>query len=300
MTEMVRSLALPLLSVTLLGLGVATVSAQRLTRGTGHPASTLHITYSEPREGFGPERYSLRCDPASGTLPDPRAACAAIAKEPELALAGPGQDHSCPEGVSSVSVRGDYRGQSVDVGFSPCVSRPGDLLERWLALLPAALQHQQRVRPDRRFGLFNLGERRATVLGLLLRPWEQLGGLSIYRPELVEGAARGFTPTFFGVGYNRAGRVVSLLSDWDRLEIHGFPISLQTPADQTQLIRRLKGWIHVRCGGVAGLMDHPASRHVPRTVVWMFGEQATLSIAGAGVAICSSAIHSLIAQPARP
>jgi hypothetical protein len=292
-------LALALLSVTLFGLGVATVSARRLTSGIGHPASALRITYSKPREGFGPERYSLRCDPASGTLPNPRAACAAIAKTPELVLAGPGRNHSCPEGVSSVSVRGDYRGQSVDVDFSPCTSRPGEPLERWLALLPAALQHQQRVRPDRGFALFGLGERRTTVLGLLRRPWEQLGGLSVYRPESVENASRGSTPTFFGVGYNRAGRVVSLLSDWDRLEIHGLPISLQTPADQTELIRRLKGWIHVRCGGVVGLMDHPSSRHVPKTVVWMFGEQATLSITDAGVAICSPAIHSLIAQPAR-
>lgn len=281
----------------LLGLGVTTVSAQRVTPGVGHPATDLRITYSEPRGGFGPEHYSLRCQPASGTLPHPGAACAAIAEEPQLALAGPGQDHSCPAGVPGIRVRGDYRGQSVDVGFSACTSRPGNLLERWLALLPATLQHQEHVRPDRGFGLFSLGERRTIVSGLLLHPWEQLGGLSVYRPELVERVSRGPIPTFLGVGYNRAGRAVSLLSDWDRLGLYGRPISLQTPVDQTELVRRLKGWSHVRCGGVSGLTDRPPSRHVARTVVWMHGKEATLGISAAGVAICSPAVHSLIAQP---
>ncbi len=285
---------LALLSVTLLMFGVAAVSAQRVTRRVGARTIDLHITYSEPRGGFGPERYRLRCDPPSGTLPHPQAACAAIAGEPELVLAGPGVDHSCPAGVSGVRVRGEYLGQHVDVGFSPCSSQPGDPLERWLSLLPAALQHQERVRLDHGFGLFSLGERRAAVLSLLLRPQEQRASISIYRPEVVEGVSRGSAPKVFGVGYDHAGRVVSLLSDWSGLEIHGFPITLQTPADQTELIRQLKGWIHVRCGGVSGLMDHPSNRHVPRTVVWMAGEQATVSISDAGVAICSAATRSLI------
>ncbi|MGA2165652.1 MAG: hypothetical protein ABSH36_14465 [Solirubrobacteraceae bacterium] len=286
--------ALTLLSVAMLWLGVVAGSARRVTRMAGARAIDLRIIYSEPRGGFGPERYSLRCDPASGTLPHAGVACEAIAREPELVLAGPGQDHSCPAGVSAVRVRGEYLGQYVDVDFSPCASQPGDPLERWLSLLPAALQHQERVRLDHGFGLFSLGERRGAVLSLLLRPQEQRAGISIYRPEVVEGVAQGSAPEVFGVGYDHAGRVVSLLSDWSGLEIHGFPITLQTPADETELIRQLKGWIHVRCGGVSGLMDHPSNRHVPRTVVWMAGEQATVSISDAGVAICSAATRSLI------
>jgi hypothetical protein len=289
---------LTLLSVAMLWFGVAAGSARSVTRMAGAHAINLRIIYSEPRGGFGTESYSLRCDPTSGTLPHAGAACAAIAKGPELVLAGPGRDHSCPEGLSSVRVRGNYLGRHVDVGFSPCVSRPGNLLERWLSLLPAALRRQEHVRLDRGFGLFKLGERRSTVLGLLLRPQEQLAGMSVYRPEAVEDISRGSIPKVFGVRYNHAGRVVSLLSDWSGLTIHGVSLSTQTSLDQSELSRWLKGWIPVRCGGVSGLIDHPLSRHVPRTVVWMAGEQATVSISDAGVAICSAATRSLIRAPA--
>ncbi len=257
-------------------------------------ATDLRIVYSDPRGGFGPERYSLRCDPVSGTLPHPRAACAAIANEPELVLAGPGREHSCPAGVSGVRVRGDYLGQRVDATFSPCSTRPGDQLGRWLSLLPATLERQEHVRLDHGFGLFGLGERRATVLGLLYGPQEQLASVSVYRPEAVEGSFTGLRPKkFFGVGYDRAGRVVSLLSDWNMLTF-GFSLSLQTPADQSELIGRLKMWLPVRCGGVSGFVDHTPRRHAPRTVVWMTGEQATVDISDPQVAICSAAVRSLI------
>ncbi len=298
--RIVSLVALTLLSVAMLGFGVAAGPARRVTRIAGARAIDLRIIYSEPRGGFGSERYSLRCDPASGTLPHARAACVAIAKEPELVLAGPGRSHSCPAGLSDVTVRGDYLGRQMEVGFSACVSRPGDLLERWLSLLPATLQRQERVRLDRGFGLFSLGERRSVVLGLLLRPQEQFAGMSVYRPEVVEKDFQGSAPKVFGVRYDHAGRVVSLLSDWNMLTIDGRSISIQTPLDQSGLIGQLKGWVPVRCGGVSGLMDHPLSRHVPRTVVWMVGEQATVSISDAGVAICSAATRSLIrASPPR-
>jgi hypothetical protein len=286
--------ALALLSVTMIGFGVAAGYARRVTRRAGAHVIDLRIIYSEPRGGFGPERYSLRCDPASGTLPHAGAACAAIAKEPELVLAGPGRNHSCPAGLPGVTVRGDYLGRHVEVGFSACASRPGDLVERWSSLLPAALQRQERVRLDRGFGLFRLGERRSALQGLLLRPQEQLAGMSVYRPEVVEKDFQGSAPKVFGVRYDHAGRVVSLLSDWNRLTIDGRSISIQTPLDQSELIGQLKGWVPVRCGGVSGLMDHPLSHHVPRTVVWMVDEQVTVSISDARVAICSAAIRSLI------
>jgi hypothetical protein len=292
---------LALLSIAMLGFGAAAAgSARRVSLRESTGSINLRIVYSEPRGGFGPERYSLRCNPAAGTLPHAQAACAAIAKEPELVLAGPGRNHSCPAGLPGIRIRGDYLGRHVDLGFSGCVSRPGDLSERWESLLPATLQKQERVRLDRGFGLFSLDQRRSAVLGLLFHPQEQLAGMSVYRPEVVEKDFQGSAPKVFGVRYDRAGRVVGLLSDWNRLAINGYSISIQTPIDQSELIGRLKGWVPVHCGKVRGLTDHPLRHHVPRTTVWMAGEQATVSISGPEVAICSAAIRSLILQPVRP
>jgi hypothetical protein len=68
-------------------------------------------------------RYTLRCDPAGGTLPDPAAACARIASSPGVAalLAPPSGDEVCTQiygGPDRALVRGTLAGRPVDLAFT--------------------------------------------------------------------------------------------------------------------------------------------------------------------------------------
>jgi hypothetical protein len=202
------------------GAGGAVGSPVRFA-GVARAAIALEIVYSSV--AWPPETYRLNCDPASGTLPDPGAACSAIAADPQLVLSGPGIDHSCPAFEPAIEVRGSYQGQQVDVGFSPCLSSPdNDAIIRWLALLPWRQQNLVRldsVRLDRGLGPLRLGESASTARRLLGPPQTTLGNVEVYRLDW----AAGFTASVrvvYGVGYH-AGRVVTLISNSIDLTITG-------------------------------------------------------------------------------
>jgi subtilisin inhibitor-like len=66
--------------------------------------------------------FSLRCDPAGGTLPHPKAACEALEAHPEM-TEPPEETGTCAgsDGIPpSVSVTGLFHGREVNVGVRSC------------------------------------------------------------------------------------------------------------------------------------------------------------------------------------
>lgn len=83
----------------------------------GAAATTqLTITYWAGGQGTGtPQRWTLRCGPAGGTLPRPAAACAKLA-ETRAPFAPPRSDQVCTEiygGPQVAIVAGRYEGRRV-------------------------------------------------------------------------------------------------------------------------------------------------------------------------------------------
>jgi len=241
--------------VVSLGAGVA-IGSPGLAAGEMTAAIALEIAYDNG-QGFGTETYRLNCDPVSGTLPDPAAACSAISNDPQLVLSGPGTDHSCPAFTPGVEVRGTYDGQQVDVGFSGCLSGQDDSIGRWIALLPS--QQQNRVRLDRGLGPLHLGEKASAVRTLFGPAQTTLSGVDVYRLDWAAGFSETI-PAVYGVGYH-AGRVVTLISNSIDLTVYGqhrVAVLTEPPGTHPGLSARgpLKAWLRIKCDGASALADH--------------------------------------------
>lgn len=79
--------------------------------------------------------WTLICDPASGTHPDPAAACAALEKHPD-ALDPVASDAVCTmqyAGDETATLRGSWQGETVDATFS---LKDGCEISRWTSLVP--------------------------------------------------------------------------------------------------------------------------------------------------------------------
>jgi hypothetical protein len=107
--------------------------------GSGHPAgggaaATAHparvsLVIQVTGTGARPVHWTLRCDPAGGTHPDPQAACAALlhAKSPFAAVPAHEMCPMIPAGTKVATVRGSWFGRHVDSSFN----RSGCGLPRW-------------------------------------------------------------------------------------------------------------------------------------------------------------------------
>ena len=71
------------------------------------------------KPGAKPEHWTLRCDPAGGTHPDPQAACDVLlhARSPFAAVPGHLACPMIPAGAKSASVKGTWFGKHVDASF---------------------------------------------------------------------------------------------------------------------------------------------------------------------------------------
>ena len=79
--------------------------------------------------------WSLTCDPAGGTHPDPAGACDALEKHAD-ALAPVAPDAVCTMqygGDDTATVQGTWQGEKVDAAFS---LKNGCEISRWSALVP--------------------------------------------------------------------------------------------------------------------------------------------------------------------
>jgi hypothetical protein len=100
--------------------------------GTTAPATDLQIRVHDYR---GARTYRLSCDPAGGTVPDPLAACRALAARRGLLAGGIGFDHTCPS-APWTEVVGSSRGRAVSAVFSACRDVPGQASPgAWLELV---------------------------------------------------------------------------------------------------------------------------------------------------------------------
>lgn len=107
---------LPLLAVLAACAGPDTVSAPP----PSPPAATSLVIEVVADQGAAPTRWTLTCEPAGGTHPDPETACRALADAAEPFAPVPA-DALCTQqygGPQTATVRGTYRGQPVDLALS--------------------------------------------------------------------------------------------------------------------------------------------------------------------------------------
>jgi hypothetical protein len=80
------------------------------------------------------ETWTLTCDPAGGTHPDPEAACAALAAKGETAMPPVAKDAMCTQqfgGPQTAKITGTWKGETVDASFA---RTNGCEISRWTAL----------------------------------------------------------------------------------------------------------------------------------------------------------------------
>jgi hypothetical protein len=80
------------------------------------------------------ETWTLTCDPAGGTHPDPEAACAALAGKGTTAMPAVAKDTMCTQqfgGPQTAKITGTWQGKPVDASFS---RTNGCEISRWQAL----------------------------------------------------------------------------------------------------------------------------------------------------------------------
>src|SRR4051812_10994108 len=102
--------------VVLFILAPAVAAAAASLAGASPGADQLTITVRG--SDFGDRSFTLACDPAEGTVPEPSDACATLRAHPDALQAHPGQDHSCPPGTPTYEIAGTFQGAAVAASFS--------------------------------------------------------------------------------------------------------------------------------------------------------------------------------------
>lgn len=136
-------LALAMLPALIAGCGSSaeeTVTPQAAATETGGTVTTDLTIISDDGDGKT-ETWTLTCDPAGGTHPDPAAACAALAAKGATAMPAVAEDMMCTQqygGPQTAKITGTWKGEAVNASFS---RKDGCEISRWEALkglLPAA------------------------------------------------------------------------------------------------------------------------------------------------------------------
>ena len=115
------------------GLAVL-ITLAPLACSTGDGSTDLNVILRNA--GGDQDTYSLSCDPPSGTVPNPRALCEALADNADSMLA-PDSGLLCSTGLGRmfVDVEGTFRGEKVDTEVSGCTGNPKGM-QLWLLHLP--------------------------------------------------------------------------------------------------------------------------------------------------------------------
>jgi hypothetical protein len=111
----------------------ATVVTATTAASSDAPQTSLTIVI-DPGDGAQSEEWTLACDPAGGTHPDPEAACAALAGVEVEAFMPVAADQMCTQiygGPETATVRGTWRADRVDASFS---RQHGCEIARWDAV----------------------------------------------------------------------------------------------------------------------------------------------------------------------
>jgi len=243
--------------------GARAAPAGHLAQAT--PVTALEIVYSSNFFGAARLHYRLTCNPAGGTLARAVAACAAIGREPWIIPGAAQPPHGVCESVRdgpvpspsfSVTVKGEYRGSAVDP--EACFDE-----RSWLRLLPSRGQ-LTKVLIDRGLGPLRLGQSEASVHALLGEPEKTRHGLQIYAEsgsvQQVTGAPG--VPAIFAVGFDRAGRVDTLLDNSFRLRVRGESATTTPRAGS-----RLRSWRSYGCAGLHVLANRRPVRGRAATMI---------------------------------
>jgi hypothetical protein len=136
-------LALAVLPLLIAGCGGGdqeTVTPQGEPTQTGATVTTDLTITSDDGNGKA-ETWTLTCDPAGGTHPDPAAACAALEAKGKTAMPPVPADAMCTQqfgGPQTAKITGTWKGEPVDASFA---RTNGCEISRWEALkglLPTA------------------------------------------------------------------------------------------------------------------------------------------------------------------
>jgi hypothetical protein len=116
----------------LAGCGTDDDGDQTTTETTPAPEPQTELTVAlDPGEGAAAEEWTLTCDPAGGTHPDPDAACATLGElDPEVFEPVP-DNAPCTMihgGPQTATVTGQWNGEAVEAEFSRA---NGCEIDRW-------------------------------------------------------------------------------------------------------------------------------------------------------------------------
>lgn len=130
MSTSLRGLATCLCLVSTMACGSDRITTREPDLGT-----TLTVTVAASRDAPDRRSWTLTCDPAGGSHPEPAAACAALARARDPFAPVP-RDRICTEiygGPAVATLRGTYRGQPVDATYT---RTDGCEISRWENLGP--------------------------------------------------------------------------------------------------------------------------------------------------------------------
>lgn len=265
------------------GTTLAAVAAASVLSASGVPAASTRLGHragarSAPKaalhvvlyhEESGALSYTLNCNPASGTLIDPRVACEAITKNPSMvfAITKPVAMCSPPPGVASgVSVSGVYDRRKVKVDLGTCTQGHGAVEVSWQRFLPTEKQLDE-ISIDHGIGPLALGGSESAVGTLLVAsPPATIEGLAVYEPRPGDVTSCG--------GESKGERwIMALRYESGDLETM---IENRTLSIDGEQVRRLVGdrcgeaqdeastaplgpmnsWFPVTCGGQEAFADH--------------------------------------------
>jgi hypothetical protein len=272
-----------------LASGLVGASAAAALESSPSSTSSLKIVYRASDFGRTSLTFSLRCDPASGTLARVSAACAAIALNPGMIPGLPVSttpvhcslpaDSKPPPPAFSVAVTGTYSGQ-------PVVAEACFDEEAWLPFLPTAEELDQ-VSIDRGIGPVSLGEPAAAVRYLLGAPQRQSHGLQIYGSGLVEQGTLG-VPTIFAIGYGPSGKVTTVIDNDLSLRVEGV-----SPTATPGAGSKLHKWPRLDCGGHHVLADRrPLSGRATTIIDPTVGSILTVIVSSTPDAACVAAART--------
>ena len=115
------AVVIAILAAAGVGCGAGTSATGNMPAPPPAAASSLKITvWPEGRSAGSPQRYTLRCAPARGTLPKPGNACVKLGRMAKPFAPLP-KDIACTEqygGPGEALVTGTYKGKPVRAAFS--------------------------------------------------------------------------------------------------------------------------------------------------------------------------------------
>ena len=279
---MLRIVAIVTITACLVAQGsVAVARTGDQPPGSGAAATSLHIAYYTRDFKL---HYTLRCDPASGTLPRAEAACAAIARAPIMVHGEPPEPpgtaiRSCPPPRETIQVTGTYEGAPATAyGDDTCGA--WHVLDDWQPFLPSA-ESLEVVRVNRGAGPLRLGEHRSTVRSLLGAPTKTISGADVYVNEGAalsvpanSGQISGMIREMFAVGYGRHGNVTTIISNW----------LVNTGPERSSPLLSHPHRVH--CAGRTSAASRALDAPGPTTILWPSAGYTTVIVTRASGAAC--------------